>query len=98
MVGPAGETVGDVQRRTGSTHVEDSGGTVWVDPAHAFSPGQRLTVPGIRWHTAIAEDTRGQVANQNGITQAQLEQANGLAPAAATTPVPAGTLLLIPVH
>jgi peptidoglycan hydrolase-like protein with peptidoglycan-binding domain len=98
LVGAAGETVGDVRRRTGSTHLEDSGGTVWVDPAHTFSPGQRLRVPGIRWHTAIAEDTRGQVANQNGIAQEQLEQANGLAHAPATAPVPAGTLLLIPVN
>jgi len=69
-----------------------------VDAAHAFPPGHQLVVPGIRWHTAIAEDTRGQVANQNGVTQAQLEQANGLPAAPATTPVPAGTLLLIPVH
>lgn len=98
VVGAAPETVADVRRRTGSTHVEEPGGTVWVDPSHAFPPGQRLIVPGIRWHTAIAEDTRGQVANQNGVSQAELEQANGLAPAAASTPVPAGTLLLIPVH
>ena len=98
VVGAAGETVADVRRRTGSTHVEDSSGTVWVDPAHAFAAGEQLTVPGVRWHTAIEEDTRGQVANQNGVTQAALEQANDLTPAPATTPVPPGTLLLIPVH
>jgi len=60
VVGAAPETVGEVQRRTGSTHVEEPGCTVWVDQAHSFPPGQRLIVPGIRWHTAIAEDTRGQ--------------------------------------
>jgi peptidoglycan hydrolase-like protein with peptidoglycan-binding domain len=98
VVGTAGETVADVERRTGSTHVEEPGGTVWVDPTHVFRAGQRLIVPGIRWHTAIAEDTRGQVANQNGVSQEQLEQANGLTHAPATTPVPAGTLLLIPVR
>ena len=60
--------------------------------------GEVLTIPGLRWHTAIDGDTRGQVATQHGIAQAQLEHANGLPAAAPTTAVAAGTLLMIPVH
>ena len=51
----------------------------------------------MRWHTGIAEDTRGQVAGQHGITQAALERANDLPADKPTTPVAAGTLLLIPL-
>jgi hypothetical protein len=96
VVPPAGETVARIRERTGSTHIEDEQGFVWVDTSHAFTGGTRLTIPGIRWHTAIKEDTRGQVATQHGITQAQLETANDLRPARPTKPIAAGTLLLIP--
>lgn len=98
VVPAAGETVQEIRDRTGSTHIEDAAGTVWVDPAHAFPGGETLRIPGLRWHTAIEQDTRGQVATQHGITQAELERANGLAPAAPSTAVAPGTLLMIPVH
>jgi hypothetical protein len=98
VVPPAGETVQQVRDRTGATQITDAGGTAQADPAHSFAGGEVLTIPGLRWHTGIDGDTRGQVATQHGITQAQLEHANGLPAAAPTTAVAAGTLLLIPVH
>lgn len=98
VVPPAGETVDEVRRRTGSTHVEDSGGMVWVDGTHRFGAGETLRIPGLRWHTAIAQDTRAQVANQHGIEQADLERANRLPPAPGTARIPAGTVLMIPVR
>jgi peptidoglycan hydrolase-like protein with peptidoglycan-binding domain len=70
-------------------HVEALGLQGWLPGGNAE--------PGIRRHTAIAQDTRGQVATQNGITQALLERANSMQQAPATTPVAAGTVLLIPV-
>lgn len=97
VVAPAGETVGDVQSRTGSQTVTEENGTPLNNPAVALSGGHRVRVTGIRWHTTIAEDTRGQVANQHGITRAQLERANQLRPGAATAGFAPGTLLLIPV-
>ncbi len=92
-----GETVAHIRTRTGATHLEDASGTVWVDPAHRFAAGETLHIPGLRWHTAIEQDTRAQVANQHGVTQRALERANGLAHAAGTTRVAPGTLLMIPV-
>jgi hypothetical protein len=96
-VPPAGETVQEICNRTGVQMITDAAGTRFSDPTHRFASGTTLTVTGIRWHTAIAEDTRGQVANQHGISQAALERANRLSAAAPTTPITAGTLLLIPV-
>lgn len=98
LVPPGGETVAQVRERTGSTHLEDAAGFVWVEPTHRFGAGETLTIPGLRWHTAIAQDTRAQVANQHGITQAALERANRLPPATPATRVPAGTVLMVPVH
>ncbi len=98
VVRAGGETVAQVRDRTGSTHVEDSSGMVWVDTSHAFAAGERLRIPGLRWHTAIAQDTRAQVANQHGISQEDLERANGLAHRPASTQVAAGTVLMIPVN
>jgi hypothetical protein len=97
VVPPAGETVAQVRERTGSTHVEDASGSVWVDVTHRFAGGETLRVPGIRWHTAIAQDTRAQVANQHGVSQEALERANRLAHAAPATRVAPGTVLLVPV-
>ena len=98
VVGPGAETVAQIRERTGSTHIEDSAGMVWVDTTHAFAPGDRLRVPGLRWHTAIAQDTRAQVANQHGISQEDLERANRLPHAPGATAVPPGTLLMIPAQ
>ena len=98
VVPPAGETVAEIRDRTGSTHVEDASGSVWVDPTHRFTAGETLHIPGLRWHTAIAQDTRAQVANQHGVGQDALEHANRLSPAPAATRVAPGTLLMIPVH
>jgi hypothetical protein len=92
-----GETVQEVKTRTGVDHVEDSGGMQWVDQTHRFTAGEILRVPGIRWHTAIAEDTRGQIASQHGITQVALERANHLTAAPASSSVAVGTVLLIPM-
>ena len=71
---------------------------MWVESTHRFAAGESLHIPGLRWHTGIAQDTRAQVANQHGVTQAALEQANRLPPATGATRVPPGTLLMIPVH
>ncbi len=98
VVPPAGETVQQIRDRTGSTQITDAGGVAQADPAHSFSGGTVLTIPGLRWHTGIDGDTRGQVANQHGVTQPQLELANGLPAAPPTTAVGPGTLLMIPVH
>jgi peptidoglycan hydrolase-like protein with peptidoglycan-binding domain len=93
-----GETVQQVRDRTGATEVKDASDTVWVDASHTFAAGDILHLVGVRWHTAIAEDTRGQVATQHGITQAALERANHLPPAAPSTAIAVGTVLLIPVR
>ncbi|HMG21684.1 MAG TPA: peptidoglycan-binding protein, partial [Kofleriaceae bacterium] len=93
-----GETVQQVRDRTGVAQVQDSGGVVQADPAHSFAAGEVLQLVGVRWHTAIAEDTRGQVATQHGIQQAALERANRLPAAAPTTAIAVGTVLLIPVR
>jgi peptidoglycan hydrolase-like protein with peptidoglycan-binding domain len=92
-----GETVQEIQDRTGATSVADGTGTAFVDPAHRFTGGETLRVIGVRWHTAIAEDTRGQVATQHGIGQPALERANRLPAAPGTAPIAVGTVLLIPV-
>ncbi len=97
ITGPGAETVEEIRKRTGSTHLEDEAGFVHVDPADSFVAGTKLKIPGLRWHTAIAQDTRAQVANQHGITQADLERANRLPHRAPNTAVSAGTLLMIPV-
>lgn len=91
-----GETVQEIRDRTGVPQIVDAGGTEQADPSHRFAAGEVLTVTGVRWHTAIAEDTRGQVASQRGVTQAALERANRLPAAPATTPIAAGTVLLVP--
>jgi len=93
-----GETVQQIRDRTGVTEVRDSTDTVQADASHTFAAGEVLHLVGIRWHTAIAEDTRGQVATQHGISQAALERANHLTAAAPSTAIPVGTVLLIPVR
>jgi hypothetical protein len=93
-----GETVQQVRDRTGVTEVRDAADTVQSDASHSFAAGEVLHLVGVRWHTAIAEDTRGQVATQHGISQAALERANQLSAAAPSTPIAVGTVLLIPVR
>ena len=92
-----GETVQQVRDRTGATEIKDSADAVQADPSHLFAAGDVLHIVGVRWHTAIAEDTRGQVATQHGISQAALERANRLPTAPGTTPIAVGTVLLVPV-
>ena len=59
--------------------------------------GARIAALGIRYVRAIAGDTLGNVAGQNGVTVAALAAANGF-PAAApdSTPLAAGKRILIP--
>ncbi len=97
VVPAGGETLQEIRDRTGVQRIVDAGGTEQADVSHRFAAGEVLTVTGIRWHTAIAEDTRGQVASQHGVSQPALERANRLPAAAATTPITAGTVLLVPV-
>jgi hypothetical protein len=89
--------VQQVRDRTGAAEIRDSADAVQADPSHLFAAGDVLRIVGVRWHTAIAEDTRGQVATQHGISQAALERANRLPAAPATTPIAVGTVLLVPV-
>ena len=98
VVGAAGERLSDIQIRTGSVTITEVSGTALNDPTVVFPAGHRLLVPGLHWHTTIPEDTRGQVANQNGITVARLEQANSLPAGQETTPFLPGTVLFIPVR
>jgi hypothetical protein len=98
IVAPGGETVQEVRDRSGSTSITDSAGFGFVDPTHRFAAGERLTVPGVRYLRATTDDTRGQVAGQNGISQDVLERANRLPPGPPNTPIARGTRLLIPVH
>jgi hypothetical protein len=98
IVAPGGETVQEVRDRSGSTSITDSAGFGFVDPTHRFAAGERLTVPGVRYLRATTDDTRGQVAGQNGIPQDVLERANRLPPGPPNTPIARGTRLLIPVH
>jgi peptidoglycan hydrolase-like protein with peptidoglycan-binding domain len=92
-----GETVQQVRDRTGAVEIKDAAAAIQADASHVFAAGEVLHVVGVRWHTAIAEDTRGQVATQHGINQAALERANHLPAAPPTTAVAVGTVLLIPV-
>lgn len=98
VVGPGGETVGEVMDRTNSTGVFEEDGTGWVDRTHPFLAGHRLRVRGIRYVRAVQHDTRAQVANQNGVGQEQLERANRWSPAPGDTPIAPGTRVLIPAH
>lgn len=93
-----GETVQQVRDRTGVAEIKDAADTVWVDVSHSFAAGEVLHLVGVRWHTAIAEDTRGQVATQHGIDQSALERANHLPAAAPSTSIAVGTVLLVPVR
>jgi peptidoglycan hydrolase-like protein with peptidoglycan-binding domain len=93
----AGETVQDVKTKTGARSVAGPDGAAVSDPAHRFPGGAKLKVMGLRWHVAIKQDTRGQIAVQHGIKQEALERANGLAADKPSAPVAAGTLLMIPL-
>jgi hypothetical protein len=97
VVRPGGESVGTIRTRTGAVVIRDAAGNTLVDDTLARAAGERLTIPALRWHTTIPEDTRAQVANQHGITQAALERANNLPRAVGQTRFPVGTVLLIPL-
>lgn len=91
-----GETVAQIRERTNAATITELDGSEVVDDTQRFAAGHRLRIPGIRWHRAIAEDTRAQVAGQHGITLEQLERANGWTHRQGNTPIPAGTRVLIP--
>ena len=93
-----GETVAQIRERTNAATIMELDGTAVVDDTQRFAAGHRLRIPGIRWHRAIAEDTRAQVAGQHGITLEQLERANGWTHRRGDTPIPPGTRVLIPRH
>jgi peptidoglycan hydrolase-like protein with peptidoglycan-binding domain len=93
-----GETVQEVRDRTGVAEVKDATDRVWAEASHRFAAGTVLHLTGVRWHTAIAEDTRGQIATQHAIDQAALERANHLTVAPPSTVVAVGTVLVIPVR
>jgi len=92
-----GQKEGENKRLTGSDNVSDRLGEPMDDPDEDVGGGERLWVPGLRWHTTIPEDTRGQVANQHGIAQADLERANKMGHQDPGTPLPPGKTLMIPV-
>ena len=58
----------------------------------------RLRVRGIRHVRATSNDTRGQIAGQNGVSLHALERANHWSPGLGSTPVAAGTRVLVPQH
>lgn len=93
-----GETLAEIRQRTNATSVQELDGTEVTDEARRFDAGHRLRIAGIRWHRAIAEDTRAQVAGQHGIALEQLELANGWTHRRGNAPIAAGTLVLIPRH
>src|SRR5215470_11430768 len=95
---PAGETLGVVVERTNTTRVFTEDGLGLVDPAQRLAGGTRLRVEGIRYVRAVEDDTRAQVANQNGVELHQLEVANRWVPAAGNTAIPVGTRVMIPSH
>jgi peptidoglycan hydrolase-like protein with peptidoglycan-binding domain len=97
VVRAGGETLEQILEKTGAGEVQDASGTTYDDPSHHFAAGETLQIPGLRWHTTIAEDTLGQVANQHGVTLEALERANGLPHRRGSQRVPDGTLLMIPV-
>jgi hypothetical protein len=93
-----GDTEATVRTRTGAPAggILTTGGVALAAGA-ALAAGTRLRVPGVRHVSALAEDTLGSLATQNGVTAAALATANGLPPA--TLPgykFPAGTRVLIP--
>jgi peptidoglycan hydrolase-like protein with peptidoglycan-binding domain len=100
VVPAGGELVSDVWERTGSLTVQVEGG-LFFGPAAAttrVAAGTRLRVRDIRHVRATSNDTRGQIAGQNGVTLRALERANHWSPGLGSTPVPAGTLVLVPKH
>jgi hypothetical protein len=95
-VPPAGvATVPDVATATGASAAAIASAN-GIGAGDAVSPGQRLTVPGIRIHFVVAGEDRARIADINGITVADLLRANPQIVGAA--PLAAGTVLTIPVH
>jgi hypothetical protein len=98
IVAPGGETLGTVMDRTGSTSVREEDGLGHADRSTRFPSGHRLRVRGIRYVRSVLNDSRAQVASQNGISQDALERANRWGHARGDTPVPPGIRVLIPAH
>lgn len=96
----AGDTYAGVRAKTNAPPggiISPAG--VALAPGAALAPGTRLRIPGIRWSNAIPNDTLGSIAQQNRVTLRALATANGFpAGAPASTHVPAGKRMLIPVH
>lgn len=98
-VGAAAETVADVTTRTGASGPPATmAGAALADPTASLPAGTQVRVAGVRWHRAIAEDTRGQVAGQYGVPVTSLELANGWSAAGGRTAIAAGTLVLVPAR
>lgn len=74
-----GETLSAVSRRTGvplRALIEENR----LTPPFILRPGDRLKLPGLRFHTVQAGDTVYNISRRYGVDQASLMQANGIAP------------------
>jgi hypothetical protein len=98
----AGDTYESIRTRTNAPAaggILDAGTGAPIAAGAALAAGRRLRIPGIRYTYAIAEDTLGSIASQNGVDLAALVSANNLPPGtAAAFKFPAGTRILIPIH
>jgi LysM repeat protein len=99
-VSQAGETTASISAKTGVPEKSLRRENPKDLPGKSDPPtGARIAALGIRYVRAIAGDTLGTVAGQNGVTVAALAAANGFPTAAPdTTPLAAGKRILIPRH
>lgn len=101
IVAVAGESYAGLQSRSGASPgllLDDA--TATPLPVDApIAPGTRVRIPGIRWVRAITGDTLGSVAQQHHVTVPALALANQFPVGApSSTPLVAGTRVLIPIH
>jgi hypothetical protein len=89
-------TVADVATATGAA-AADIATANGLSAGDAVTPGQQLTVPGIRIHVVRADgtETKADIARENGVTEADLDRANVGFNWGALAP---GQSIVIPVH
>lgn len=74
----SGETLYAISRRTGAT-VRDLVVANGLEPPYALLAGQKLTVPGARYHIVGRGDTAAGIAERYDVSLSQLVRINGLA-------------------
>lgn len=99
-VGPAGDTYENVRNRAGAAPgslINDSTGAP-LPPDAPIAAGTRVRIAGIRWISAVGNETLGSVAQQHHVSLEAIALANNMSGSPASTPLVAGTRILIPIH